>query len=102
MATTPLNKQFVVYFDESTMQRVKSFARKRGMSMNQLIREGVEQRMANDKPYASGYNDAVKKAMIVVKENNVTKMRFPSGKSFAELINEDLEGLLKDEVTGEE
>ena len=45
---------------------------------------------------------SVKKAMIVVKENNVTKMRFPSGKSFAELINEDLEGLLKDEVTGEE
>jgi len=100
MATTPLNKQFVVYFDEPTMRRVKAFASKRGMSMNQLIREGVEQRMTDDKPYVTGFNDAVKKAMIVVEENNATKMRFPSGKSFAELINEDLERLLKDEITG--
>jgi hypothetical protein len=98
MATTPLNKQFVVYFDEKTMHRVKQFSKKHGMSMNQLIREGVEQRMTDDNQYVAGFNDAVKKAMIVVEENNATKMRFPSGKSFAELINEDLERLIKDEV----
>jgi len=98
MATTHLNKQFVVYFDEDTHRKIKAFSRKSKISMNQLIREGVGQRMSNDSPYVTGYNDAIKKAMIVVEENNATKMRFPSGKSFAELINEDLEGLIKDET----
>lgn len=96
---TRLDKQFVVYFDEVTHRKIKTFSRKANVSMNQLIREGVDQRMANNDPYVQGFNDAIKKAMIVVQENNATKMRFPSGKSFAELINEDLEGLIKNETT---
>lgn len=96
---TRLNKQFVVYFDHETHSRVKEFSDKNHISMNQLIREGVEQRMSKDNPYVTGYNTAIRKTMIVVKENNATKMRFPSGKSFAELINEDIQTLLKHEDT---
>jgi len=95
---TLLDKQFVVYFDELTHNKIKMFSKKAKLSMNQLIREGVEQRMENNDPYTLGFNDGIKKAMIVVEENNATKMRFPSGKSFAELINEDLERLIKDET----
>lgn len=88
---TLLNKQFVVYFDEETHGRIKDFAIKNNISMNQLIREGVEQRMANDNPYVKGFNEGLAKAMIVVTDNKAAQMRFPSGKSFAELINEELD-----------
>lgn len=96
---TRLDKQFVVYFDESVHRKIKRFAKKAKISMNQLIREGAEQRMANNDPYVQGFNAAVNKAMIVVEENNASKMRFPSGKSFAELINEELERLIKNETS---
>lgn len=87
---TLLNKQFVVYFDEETHRKIKEFATKNNLSMNQIIREGVEQRMAKDSPYVTGFNEGLKKAMIVVEENKAAQMRFPSGKSFAELVNEEL------------
>jgi hypothetical protein len=96
---TRLNKQFVVYFDHETHSRIKEFSDKNNISMNQLVREGVEQRMSKDNSYVNGYNTAIKKTMIVVKKNNATKMRFPSGKSFAELINEDIQMLLKHKNT---
>lgn len=92
---TLLNKQFVVYFDNDTHKRIKQFSKKYNISMNQVIREGVEQRMVVDNPYVKGFNDGLQKAMIVVKENQATQMRFPSGKSFAELINEEIEAQVK-------
>jgi len=96
---TLLNKQFVVYFDMETHKRIKQFSKKSNMSMNQVIREGVEQRMVVDSPYLKGFNDGLQKAMIVVKNNKAAQMRFPSGKSFAELINEELEAHIMREET---
>ena len=63
--------------------------------MNKLMREGIEQRMIVGNQYIEGFNDGIKKAMIVVEENQAAQMRFPSGKSFAELINEELDKQIK-------
>lgn len=99
MEKTLLNKQFVVYLDTFTHAKLKDFAINNELSMNEIIREAIEQRIAKNKTYVSGFNAAIKKAMIVVSKNDATKMRLPSGQSFADFINEDLERLLKDDIT---
>ena len=55
-----------------------------------MIREAIDSRLSVGDPYTSGFNAGIDKAMAVVNQNNAAKIRFPSGKSFAELIVEEL------------
>ena len=59
--------------------------------MSQIIREAIEARISSGDRYQTGYNSAINHAIEVVKNNKAAKMRFPSGKSFADLIVEDLQ-----------
>lgn len=83
-------KPFMAYIDEKQHQRMKKFSVKTRIPMSQLIREAIELRMAEGNQYIKGFNDGLDKAQAVVKANKASDMRFPSGKSFAELINADL------------
>lgn len=99
MEKTLLNKQFVVYLDNNTHSKLKDFAESNSISMNEIIREGIEQRIDKNKTYVSAFNAAIKKAMIVVKKNPAGKMSFPNGLSFADCVNKDLEELIKNETS---
>jgi hypothetical protein len=47
-------------------------------------------RLASGDPYTTGFNDGLNKAITIVSDNKAAQMRFPSGRSFAELVNEDI------------
>jgi hypothetical protein len=83
----------MAYLDYPVYADLKKFSHKHKISMSQLIREGITSRMSGGDRYLSGFNDGVNSSINVVNANKAAKMRFPSGKSFAELVIEDLQKL---------
>lgn len=100
--TGPL-KPFMAYLEPAQYGRMNKFSVKHRLPMSKLIREAIDMRIATDAPYIAGFNAGIEKAMSVVSANKAAEMRFPSGKSFAELINADLDyaRMGKDEAVGE-
>lgn len=84
-------KPFMAYIEEGQHAALTKYSRKAQIPMSQLVREAIALRIAPSNPYRAGFNDGLNKAMEVVAANKASQMRFPSGKSFAELINDDLE-----------
>ncbi len=94
-------KPFMAYLTFEQYAKLKRFSVKNATTMSQLIRESIDARIAVGDRYSLGYNAAIKDAMKVVTENKAAKMRFPSGKSFADLVNEDIKSHLIKENTDE-
>ena len=89
--TTPSKvKQFMTYLEEDDIDRLKRFAKKKKVTMSRVIREAVKARMAEGDPYTAGFNDGVEESIKAIKDNKASQMRFPSGSSFAELMEIDL------------
>ena len=86
----PPLKPFMAYIEEGQYGRMRKFSLKSRIPMSQLIREAIEIRIAAGDPYTSGFNDGLDKAVNVVANNKASQMRFPSGKSFAELFTEEI------------
>lgn len=84
------SKPFMCYLDNEQYQRLRKFASKSKLSMTQVIREGVDVRIAKGNPYVQGFNDGLAKAINLVEANKASQMRFPSGKSFGDLISEEI------------
>ena len=83
-------KPFMAYLDEGDLKRMRAFAKKTKMSMSQIIREGSAMRIAGENAFAEGYNQGMNKAIAVVHDMEFAKMRFPSGSSFAEAVENEL------------
>jgi hypothetical protein len=83
-------KPFMAYLEPKDYLRLKKFAKESKVSMTQILREAVTQRMASKNLYASGFNDGVEGCIASVNDLPAAQMRFPSGKSFAELVEEEL------------
>lgn len=89
--TTPSKvKPFLTYLEEKEIDRLRKFAKKKKITMSQVIREALNARMADGDPYRSGFNAGVDESIRLIKDNKVSQMRFPSGNSFAELMEIDL------------
>lgn len=94
-------KPFMAYLTFEQYGRLKRFSAKNKTPMAQVIRESIDARIADGDRYSHGYNTALQAAMRVVDSNKAAKMRFPSGKSFAELVNEDIKKLTLESNHGE-
>jgi hypothetical protein len=94
-------KPFMTYLDDADYVKLKRFARTKKVTMARILREGLEVRMAQDNPYLKGFNDGLTAATKVINDHQASQMRFPSGKSFGELINEEIAHLIMREVEGE-
>ena len=83
-------KPFLAYLTPSEYAKLKKFAKATKMPMTQVMREAVTLRVASGNPYIKGFNDGLEEAIKAVNAMPHAQMRFPSGKSFAELVNDDL------------
>lgn len=93
MKTLSKLKPFMCYIPDSQYNRLKKFSMKENLPMSQLMREAIELRIAKGNPYVTGHNEGLTKAIKAVADHKAAQMRFPSGKSFAELFEETLEPL---------
>lgn len=89
--TTPSKvKAFLTYLEEKEINRLRKFAKKKKVTMSQVIREGLNARLSEGDPYNAGFNAGVDECIKLIKDNKASQMRFPSGSSFAELMEIDL------------
>lgn len=95
-------KPFYAYIEYAQYGALKRFASRHNIPMTQVIREAIAAKIAGDH-YAVGYNAGLNAAIKSVHNNKAAKMRFPSGKSFAELVVDDLNKLfMKESNDGKE
>lgn len=91
MATPSNNyKPFLTYLNQAEYARLKKFSVKSKTPMTQIVREAVTARIANGNPYVSGFNAGLQEAIDAINAMTPAQMRFPSGKSFAELVSDEL------------
>lgn len=90
-------KPFMAYIDDSQHVNMLKLSKKTKTPMSQLVREAINMRVASGNPYVNGFNAGLNKAISIVSANTASQMRFPSGKSFAELINEDISAAIMEE-----
>ena len=94
-------KPFMVYLEPRQIALLKKFSKKNKTTMSQVVREAVEAKMASGDAYSSGFNAGVNKCIQSVNENKGAQLRFPSGRSVAELVTEDFEKIRMPEVAHE-
>lgn len=99
--TGPNYKPFMTYLTAQDILRLKKTSKKLKAPMAQIIREAINARLSGGNPYDSGFNDGLTKAINVVSSIQAAQMRFPSGKSFAELVEDEVSKHLIVEVTNE-
>lgn len=91
MATPSNNyKPFLTYLNPIEYARLKKFSTKNKTPMTQIVREAVTARIASGNAYVSGFNAGIQEAIDAVNAMKHAQMRFPSGKSFAELVSDEL------------
>lgn len=88
-------RPFFAYLSESQYAALKQFAKQTGVSMTHLIREGIDARLSSGNLFLAGYNQGLQDAISAINQNNISKMTFPSGKTFGELIVEDISNLTR-------
>jgi hypothetical protein len=87
---TPSNnyKPFMAYILPADYVRLRKLSVKTKIPMSQLVREGITSRLAKGNPHIAGFNEGMTKAVEIVNGLSSAEMRFPSGKSFGELVAE--------------
>jgi len=83
-------KPFMTYLEPDNITRLQKFAKKKKITMSQVIREALNARMSDGDPYNAGFNAGIEESINIIKKNKASQMRFPSGSSFAELMEMDL------------
>ena len=87
----------MVYLEPAERERVKTFAKIEGMNVSRLSREAFQMRMSDSSDlFNSGFDAGLNEAMKIVKNCQGASMMFPSGKSFARLVCDDIEKYLKE------
>jgi len=87
-------KPFMTYLDEDSHTALKKFAKAKKLTMAKLIREGLMMRMSEGHEYINGFNDCLNQVENLLANNRAAQMRFPSGKSFADMMIDEI-SLLK-------
>lgn len=89
--------EIMVYVDTSEKERITKYAEKHGISVGQLAREAFKMRMAGDDPFNKGFNQGLNEAMRIANSCDGATMMFPSGKTFAKVVCDDIEKFLREQ-----
>ena len=87
----------MVYVDVDEKERIAKFAEKCGISVGQLAREAFKMRMAGgDDPFNKGFNQGLNEAIRIANVCEGAQMMFPSGKTYAKVVSDDIEKFLRE------
>jgi hypothetical protein len=87
----------MIYLSPDDKAKLTKYASKNKIPATQIAREGIRMRMeGTDNPYNKGFNDGLNEAMRITRANQGAQMKFPSGKSFAQLVCEDIETYIRE------
>jgi len=85
----------MIYLTPEDKDALSKYAEKNRMTASQIVREGVRMRLqGND--FNTGFNEGLQEAIKIAHATEGAKMMFPSGKSFAELVSENINLAVRD------
>jgi hypothetical protein len=87
----------MVYVSPNERDSIKSFAKDNGIKVSQLAREAFDMRMASGNQFNEGFNKGLNEAMKIAKNCNGAQMMFPSGKSYATIVCDDIKKFLREQ-----
>jgi hypothetical protein len=87
-------KPFMAYLEPDVILKLKRFSKKSKTTMTEIVRQALNAKMAEGDPYIAGFNDGIRKAVTGVNNTQGAQMMFPSGKSFAQLVTDEIETYL--------
>jgi hypothetical protein len=91
-------KPFMTYLEPKDMLALKKLSKKHNQPMAVIVREALMSKLTQGDPYTAGFNDGIDKSIEAVHLNNGAQLRFPSGASLAELLENDLIKLKMKEI----
>jgi hypothetical protein len=82
----------MIYMPPVELADLKKFAKSSNKPVSHVAREGIRMRLAGeDNPYNQGFDDGLKAAMEIAYKTKGAQMRFPSGKSFGQLVCDEID-----------
>jgi len=90
---TAMNKKlkpFMTYLEEDSHIALKKFAKSKQLTMAKLVREGLMMRMSEGHEYINGFNECLNQVETLLANNRAAQIRFPSGKTFAEMMIDEI------------
>ena len=82
----------MIYLYPDELSELKKYSKSVRKSVSKIVREGVSIRLAeNDDPYSRGLMDGLNKAKELTQGTQASQMKFPSGKSFGDLVCDEIE-----------
>jgi hypothetical protein len=86
-----------IYLEQSEKDRITKFAEKSAISVGRLAREAFKMRMdGGDNPFNKGFNQGLNEAIRITNACEGATMMFPSGKTFAKVVSDDIEKFLRE------
>lgn len=86
----------MVYVEPEDRAKIKKISKSEGINVSQFSREAFQMRMYSSDLFKSGFDAGLNEAIKIVNNCQGASMMFPSGKSFARLVCDDIEKHLKD------
>jgi hypothetical protein len=87
----------MVYLDPAERTKVKNYAKKEKTNVSQLAREAFRMRLAGgDDPFNQGFNHGLNEALRIINITDGAKMAYPSGKTVAKLLTDEIENFLRE------
>jgi hypothetical protein len=85
-------RQKVFYLPIQLADKFEAYAEKTNTTQSKLVCEGIVMRMGTEiDQYNAGFNQGLNEAISIVKTVKGAKMMFPSGKSFGDLVCDEIE-----------
>jgi hypothetical protein len=85
----------MIYVTPADKEAMNKYSLDNKLTVSQIVREGIRMRLqGND--FTTGFNDGLNEAIRIVHSTEGAKMMFPSGKSFADLVADNLKLALRD------
>ena len=89
----------LIYIYPDELDKLKKYAKSIKKPVSHIVREGIRMRLSEEtNPYNDGFDDGLKTAMDLAKKTKGAQMMFPSGKSFADLVCEEISKFKRIEV----
>jgi hypothetical protein len=85
----------MIYITPEDKDALTKYAETNKMTASQIVREGVRMRLqGND--FNTGFNAGLQEAIKLTQATEGARMMFPSGKSFADLVSENITSAIRD------
>ena len=97
--TRSKKRAVLIYLPTEVDDKLSKYAKLNKVPKTKVVEEAVNMRLSGDEDlFNKGFNEGLNEAMRITQENKGAQMKFPSGKSFAELVCDDINNYIREKV----